>query len=51
MSISTLKCPELETMAPSFIASKCSLRMTFLLPVTVTKTSPIRAASPIGITS
>ncbi len=50
MSISTLKWPELEMIAPSFIASKCSLRSTLLLPVTVQKTSPIFAASSMLIT-
>src|SRR6266566_1567653 len=38
MSISTLKCPEFEMIAPSFITSKWSLVSTFLLPVTVQKT-------------
>ena len=50
MSISTLKWPELQTTAPSFMARKCSSRRTPLLPVTVTKMSPIGAASAIGIT-
>src|SRR5258708_15868778 len=50
MSISTLKCPELQTTAPFFITSKCSVRMTLLFPVTVMKTSPSFAASAIGIT-
>ena len=50
ISISTLKWPEFEMMAPSFIASKCSLRSTLLLPVTVQKTSPILAASSMLIT-
>src|SRR6185369_1289640 len=50
MSISTLKCPELETMAPFFMTSKCSFARTFLLPVTVQKTSPIRAASGMDMT-
>src|SRR5438132_1600951 len=50
ISISTLKWPELATMAPSFITSKCSLVSTFLLPVTVQKTSPIFAASFMDIT-
>src|SRR5258708_19023790 len=40
ISISTLKWPELEMIAPSFMTSKCSLSRTFLLPVTVQKTSP-----------
>ncbi|OGP79138.1 MAG: hypothetical protein A2Z26_07290 [Deltaproteobacteria bacterium RBG_16_66_15] len=51
MSISTLKWPELHTIAPSFIRSKCSPRTTFRLPVTVQKKSPIFAALAIGITS
>ena len=38
MSISTLKWPLLQTMAPSGMAWKCSLRRMPLLPVTVTKT-------------
>ena len=42
MSISTLKWPELQMIAPSFITSKCSPRMTCLFPVTVMKTSPMR---------
>ena len=50
MSISTLKCPEFATMAPSFIFSKCSLRMMEVSPVTVTKTSPIAAASSDDMT-
>ncbi len=50
ISISTLKCPELEMMAPSFIRSKCSLVSTLLLPVTVQNTSPSLAASVIDIT-
>ena len=50
ISISTLKWPELQTIAPSFIFSKCSCAMTVLLPVTVTKMSPILAASFMGIT-
>jgi hypothetical protein len=33
MSISTLKWPLLATMAPSFIASKCSRSMTLMSPV------------------
>jgi hypothetical protein len=51
MSISTLKWPELHTIAPSFIRSKCSLRTTFRFPVTVQKKSPTFAASIIGVTS
>ena len=42
MSISTLKWPVLATMAPSFMTSKCSLRITWMSPVTVTKMSPMR---------
>ncbi len=37
------KWPLLQTIAPSFIASKCSVSMTWRLPVTVTKKSPILA--------
>ena len=37
-------------MAPSFMRAKCSLRMTEVLPVTVTNTSPTGAASGIFIT-
>ena len=51
MSISTLKWPELHTIAPSFIRSKCSLRTTCRFPVTVQKKSPTFAASAIGTTS
>src|SRR6202790_3775747 len=50
MSISTLKWPEFEMMAPAFISAKCCLARTFLLPVTVQKTSPILAASSMLIT-
>ena len=50
MSISTLKWPELEMMAPSFIRSKWSLVRTLLLPVTVQKTSPSLAASVMDMT-
>src|SRR6202790_5507480 len=50
MSISTLKCPEFEMIAPSFIKSKCSLVSTLLLPVTVQNTTPSLAASAIDIT-
>src|SRR5271165_3920197 len=50
ISISTLKWPEFEMIAPSFISSKCSLVSTLLLPVTVQKTSPSFAASVIDIT-
>ena len=37
-------------MAPSFMTSKCSSRMTWMLPVTVMKMSPILAASAMGMT-
>src|SRR6202022_3329448 len=47
ISISTLKCPEFEMIAPSFMTSKWSLERTFLLPVTVQKTSPSLAVSDI----
>ena len=40
----------LATIAPSFMAPKCSFRITFTSPVTVTKKSPIRAACAIGMT-
>ena len=50
MSISTLKWPEFEMTAPDFMTAKCSSARTLLLPVTVTKMSPILAASDIGIT-
>src|SRR5512140_366453 len=50
MSISTLKCPEFEITAPSFMAVKCSVRSTSMLPVRVQKMSPIGAASSIVIT-
>ena len=50
ISISTSKCPELATTAPSFIDSMCSRVITLLSPVTVTKISPIFAASIIRIT-
>src|SRR5271165_6297667 len=48
ISISTLKCPELEMIAPSFIRSKCSLVSTLLLPVTVQNTSPSLAAPAVA---
>ena len=51
MSSSTLKWPLLQTMAPSGMAWKCSLRMMPLLPVTVTKSWPILAASAMVMTS
>ena len=44
------KWPELQKIAPSFITSKCSACSTSRLPVTVMNTSPIRAASVIGMT-
>jgi hypothetical protein len=50
MLISTLKWPLLHMMAPSFIFSMCSLRMTLMSPVAVTNISPIDAASDIGMT-
>ena len=50
MSISTLKWPLLATMAPSFMAAKCSRRSTDLLPVRVTNRSPRGAASAIDTT-
>src|ERR1051326_2806107 len=49
-SISTLKCPELASTAPSFIARMCSTRMTSTFPVRVTNRSPTFAASSIGMT-
>ena len=51
MSISTLKWPVLQMIAPSFITSRCSRAITCLSPVAVQKMSPILAASSIGITS
>ena len=51
MSISTLKWPVLARIAPSFIRSMCSPRMTPLSPVAVTKMSPTSAAFAIGSTS
>ena len=51
MSISTLKWPVLQTIAPSFICSMCSRAITCLSPVAVQKMSPIFAASLIGNTS
>ena len=51
MSISTLKWPVLQRIAPSFIGSMCSRAITCLSPVAVQKMSPIAAASAIGITS
>ena len=50
LSISTSKCPEFARIAPSFISSMCSRRITLVSPVTVTNMSPMRAASRIGIT-
>src|SRR2546425_6034990 len=49
-SISTLKCPEFATTAPSFIARMCSTLRTSTLPVIVTNKSPIGAAASIGMT-
>ena len=46
-SISTLKWPVLATIAPSFIWSKCSPRITSLSPVAVQKMSPCGAAAAI----
>ena len=51
MSISTLKWPELATIAPFFITPKWRPSSTCMSPVTVTKMSPSRAASSAGITS
>ena len=51
MSISTLKCPVLARIAPSFIRSIESREMTCLSPVAVQKMSPISAARSIGSTS
>ena len=51
MSISTSKCPALQSIAPSFISMKSSSSITPAQPVTVTKKSPYFAASFIGITS
>ncbi len=48
--ISTSKWPEFASTAPSFISSMCSRRITLMSPVTVTKMSPILAASRIDIT-
>ena len=50
MSISTLKWPEFATIAPSFMAAKCSRRSTDLLPVTVMNRSPRGAASAMATT-
>ncbi len=44
------KWPELATMAPSCIRSKCSARRTSRLPVTVMKMSPSAAATSMGST-
>ena len=49
--ISESKCPELQTMAPSFMFSNAGPSTTLQLPVTVTHTSAKRAASAAGITS
>ena len=51
MSISTLKCPELQTRAPSFMTRKCSPRITFLLPVMVMNRSPRPEALSMVTTS
>ncbi|GAJ11058.1 unnamed protein product [marine sediment metagenome] len=48
--ISTLKCPELAKIAPSFIKGNSSTDITFISPVKVIKMSPILAASFMGIT-
>ena len=50
LSISTSKWPAFAMTAPSFMTSKCSRRITLVSPVTVTNTSPIRAASRSGMT-
>jgi hypothetical protein len=50
LSISTSKWPALASTAPSFMTSMCSRPITVVSPVTVTNTSPIRAASRSGIT-
>ena len=50
LSISTSKCPEFASIAPSFISSMCSRPITVVSPVTVMKMSPMRAASRSGIT-
>ena len=49
-SSSTSKCPALASTAPSLNSGACSAPMTRVLPVTVTKMSPILAASRIGMT-
>ena len=49
-SSSTLKCPEFAIIAPCFIMLKWLFLITFILPVTVQKISPILAALLIGIT-
>ena len=51
ISISTLKWPVFARIAPSFMRPKCSLRMTCLPPVAVTKMSPTSAARSIDSTS
>ena len=50
-SISWSKCPMLQTMTLSFIASMCSPWTTSRQPVAVTKMSPTGAASSIVVTS
>ena len=51
ISISTLKWPVFDRIAPSFISSKCSRAITFLSPVAVQNMSPIFAAAAIESTS
>ena len=51
MSISASKCPMLQTMAPSFIFSMCSPRITSRQPVAVTKMSPTGASSSMVSTA
>ena len=48
--ISASKWPEFAMIAPDFIVSKDGTSMTFTSPVTVMKTSPMGAASAIGMT-
>ena len=50
MLISALKWPELQMMAPSFIAANESASMTLRSPVTVIQMSQNAAASTAGIT-
>jgi len=49
MSISTLKWPEFEIMAPSFISSKCFLGQNVLVAGDGADTSPSFAASVIDM--